>query len=59
MSELEAKYADRMNLTVFEPLKLERPWTLATYRSIGGYSVWEQILKDRPAREEIIEKVKA
>src|SRR5579863_2399129 len=48
-----------MNLTVFEPLKLERPWTLGTYRSIGGYSVWEQILKDKPAREEIIEKVKA
>ena len=38
--ELEAKYAEKMNLLVFEPLKLERSWTLATYRSIGGYEVW-------------------
>ena len=48
-----------MNLLVFEPLKLERPWTLSTYRSIGGYTVWEQILADKPPREEIIDKVKA
>jgi hypothetical protein len=41
VSDLESKYAERMNLLVFEPLKLERPWTLATYRSIGGYEVWE------------------
>ena len=59
MSDLEAKYADRMNLTVFEPLKLERPWSIDTYRSIGGYTVWEQILRDKPPREEIIDKVKA
>ena len=52
-------YADKMNLTVFEPLKLERPWSIETYRSIGGYTVWEQILKDKPPREEIIDKVKA
>ncbi|HTT41487.1 MAG TPA: NADH-quinone oxidoreductase subunit NuoF [Steroidobacteraceae bacterium] len=59
MSDLESQYAARMNLTVFEPLKLERPWTLETYRSIGGYSVWEQLLKDKPPREQIIEQVKA
>ncbi len=52
-------YTDKMNLTVFEPLHLERPWTLDSYRSIGGYSVWEQILRDKPPREEIIDKVKA
>src|SRR5580658_7302847 len=48
-----------MNLTVFEPLKLERSWTLATYRSIGGYEVWERILKDKPDRGSIIDQVKA
>jgi NADH-quinone oxidoreductase subunit F len=52
-------YTDKLDLCVFEPLKLERPWTLQTYRSIGGYSAWEQILKDKPPREEIIDKVKA
>jgi len=33
-------YTDKMNLTVFEPLRLERSWTLETYRAIGGYRVW-------------------
>src|SRR6185437_4498282 len=52
-------YAERMNLTVFEPLKLERSWTLATYRSIGGYEVWERILKEKPERGTVIDQVKA
>ena len=50
---------DKMNLVVFEPLKLERPWTLETYRKIGGYSAWEQILTEKTPREQIIEAVKA
>ncbi len=52
-------YDDKMNLTVFEPLKLERPWTLATYRQIGGYEVWERILAEKRPREQIIDAVKA
>jgi len=47
------------NLVCFEPLKLEQPWALATYRSIGGYQAWERILREKPPREEIIEEVKA
>jgi len=54
-----ADYKDRMNLTVFEPLNLERSWELEQYRKIGGYQVWESILANKPPREEIIEKVKA
>ena len=50
---------DKMNLVVFEPLSLERSWELATYRRIGGYSAWEKILAEKPAREQIIEAVKA
>jgi NADH-quinone oxidoreductase subunit F len=52
-------YSDVMNLVVFEPLKLERPWTLETYRKIGGYEQWEKILREKPAREQIIDAVKA
>jgi NADH-quinone oxidoreductase subunit F len=52
-------YSDVMNLVVFEPLKLERPWTLDTYRKIGGYEQWEKILREKPPREQIIETVKA
>ena len=51
--------ADKMNLVLFEPLKLERPWTLKTYRSIGGYEVWEKILREKPTRDSIIDQVKA
>jgi len=58
-ADVAAKYRDKMNLTVFEPLALERPWTLATYRSIGGYEVWERILAEKPPREQIIDAVKA
>jgi NADH-quinone oxidoreductase subunit F len=50
---------DRMNLVVFEPLALERPWTLETYRRIGGYQVWERLIAEKPPREQIIEAVKA
>src|SRR5262245_56494379 len=47
------------NLVCFEPLALERPWELATYRRIGGYEVWERILREKTPREQIIEDVKA
>jgi NADH-quinone oxidoreductase subunit F len=59
VSDLESKYADKMNLLVFEPLRLERSWTLASYRSIGGYDVWEKILAEKPDRGSIIDQVKA
>jgi NADH-quinone oxidoreductase subunit F len=58
MSDILEKYRDKMNLTVFEPLALERPWTLETYRRIGGYQAWEKILKDKPPREQIVNAVK-
>ncbi|HZO24021.1 MAG TPA: NADH-quinone oxidoreductase subunit NuoF [Steroidobacteraceae bacterium] len=56
---MSADYSDRMNLVVFEPLKLERSWTLETYRKIGGYEVWERLLSEKPPREQIIDAVKA
>jgi NADH-quinone oxidoreductase subunit F len=51
--------ADKMNLVCFEPLSKDKPWTLATYESIGGYEAWRNILAEKPPREDIIEKVKA
>ena len=59
MTEILEKYRDRMNLTVFEPLKLERSWLLENYRKIGGYEAWERILREKPAREQVIDAVKA
>ncbi|MEO8020187.1 MAG: NADH-quinone oxidoreductase subunit F, partial [Pseudomonadota bacterium] len=48
-----------MNLTVFEPLKLEQPWKLDTYLKIGGYEAWKKILAEKPARLAVVEQVKA
>jgi NADH-quinone oxidoreductase subunit F len=38
---------------------LTNPWSLDTYRSVGGYQAWQQILSDKTAPQTIIEKVKA
>src|SRR5580693_7448626 len=50
---------DKLNLVLFESMKLDKPWTLDTYRSIGGYEVWEKILSEKPTRESVIDGVKA
>jgi NADH-quinone oxidoreductase subunit F len=50
---------EKLNLTCFEPLKYEQPWTLQTYQRIGGYEAWERILRDKTPREKIIDEVKA
>jgi NADH-quinone oxidoreductase subunit F len=52
-------YDDKMNLVLFESMKLDKPWTLETYRKIGGYEVWEKTLREKPPRESIIDALKA
>jgi NADH-quinone oxidoreductase subunit F len=54
-----ADWQDKMNLTLFEILKYEQPWKLETYRKIGGYEVWERILREKPTPESLLEQVKA
>ena len=51
--------AYEQNLVVFEALKYEQPWTLASYRKFGGYEAWEKILREKTPPEKIIEEVKA
>jgi NADH-quinone oxidoreductase subunit F len=48
-----------LNLTCFETREHEQPWTLDTYKKIGGYSAWERIVRDKVPPDEIIEQVKA
>jgi NADH-quinone oxidoreductase subunit F len=48
-----------MNQVVFEPLHLPQSWTLAAYKSIGGYEAWERILREKITPEAVIEEVKA
>ena len=53
------KWADKMNLTVFEPLKLQESWKLENYLKIGGYDAWKKILAEKPARLAVVDQVKA
>lgn len=37
---------------------LEDSWTMQTYRSVGGYTAWEEIIEKRISHEALIEKIK-
>jgi NADH-quinone oxidoreductase subunit F len=38
---------------------LEKPWTLASYRSVGGYEMWEKAIKDKIQPSVIVDALKA
>ena len=47
------------NLVCFETLKFDKePYSLDNYRKIGGYEVWEKVLRGELTRDAIIEEVK-
>ena len=46
------------NEVCFRTLELDKPWTLATYKSAGGYAMWRKILAEQTPPEEIIEELK-
>jgi NADH-quinone oxidoreductase subunit F len=52
-------WAEKQNLTCFEPLGLPQSWTLATYQTIGGYDAWKKILAEKPKPEDLVEQLKA
>lgn len=47
------------NEVCFRTLDLDKPWTLATYESAGGYVQWRKILSEQTPPEKIIEAIKA
>ncbi len=47
-----------LNQVCYRTLHLDEPWTLKTYESVGGYSVWKKIIKGRRPPESIIEELK-
>src|SRR5665213_2225658 len=59
MSSIRDQYANKFNLNLFESLHLPNPWTLDTYRQIGGYHSWEKILAGGMTQEQVIDQVKA
>ncbi len=46
------------NEVCFATRHLDRPWTLATYQSAGGYQAWKKILADKVPAETIIAELK-
>ena len=50
---------NELNQTCYATLGRESPWSLKTYRDIGGYSAWETILAERPSPESVVERIKA
>lgn len=49
---------ERLNQVCFRTLHHAEPWSLAAYQSVGGYTVWQKILKEQTPPEKIIEELK-
>lgn len=47
------------NEICFRTLKLEKPWALSTYQSVGGYEQLKRVLSEKIPPEKVIEAVKA
>ncbi|SEO71111.1 NADH-quinone oxidoreductase subunit NuoF [Aquisalimonas asiatica] len=47
-----------VNEVCYQTLSYDEPWSLETYRKIGGYQAWEKILREKTPQEDIIETVK-
>jgi NADH-quinone oxidoreductase subunit F len=46
------------NEVCFRTRHLDRPWTLKTYQSAGGYELWKKVLTEKIPQEVIIDEVK-
>ncbi len=46
------------NEVCFSTLHLDKPWTLKTYQSAGGYEAWKKILGEKTPPDDIIQQLK-
>jgi NADH-quinone oxidoreductase subunit F len=49
---------NHLNAICFRTLHLEKPWTLESYLSAGGYKIWKKILAEKTPPEQIIAELK-
>ena len=47
------------NLVCFSTFNESESWSIETYKNVGGYEAWENILKGALSPDEVIEEVKA
>jgi len=48
----------KINQVCFRTKYLKEPWSIKTYKSIGGYSAWIKILTEKVSPKKIIEIIK-
>jgi NADH-quinone oxidoreductase subunit F len=48
----------QLNKVCYRTLHLQKPWALQTYRSLGGYSVWNKILQGALTPEFMLTEIK-
>ncbi len=48
----------QLNNVCYQTLKFDQPWTLESYKSVGGYSAWEKILRENISPDDVLEQVK-
>jgi NADH-quinone oxidoreductase subunit F len=46
------------NQVCYRTFHLQESWTLAAYQSVGGYSAWRRILKEKTPPQQIIDELK-
>lgn len=47
-----------LNQVCYRTFHLEKPWTLESYQSVGGYQSWQKILNEKIPAQDIIEALK-
>jgi len=47
-----------INQVCYRTLHLPESWSLSCYQSVGGYSVWQRILREKTPPGELLEKIK-
>ncbi|MDP3704604.1 MAG: NADH-quinone oxidoreductase subunit NuoF [Legionellaceae bacterium] len=47
-----------LNQVCYRTRHLKKPWSLAAYESVGGYSAWRRIINEQTPPQQIIEELK-
>ena len=50
---------EMLNKVCYATLGFDEPWSMASYRKVGGYEAWEKILREKTDPGSIIDTVKA
>ncbi len=51
--------ARKQNLVAFRTLGLEKPWTLESYKSVGGYDALKKVIDQKMSPQQVIDEIKA